>query len=147
MKRFIDAQRKDSGMGADYETALAEIRSGRKFTHWIWYIFPQIQGLGYSPMTQKFAIKDIDEARQYLNDETLGPRLREIASALLAVEGRTALEILGSPDDMKVKSCMTLFDYISPNDIFNQVLLKYYNGSRCTHTIKTLTEQGNQNVK
>lgn len=119
MKRFIDAQRKDSGMGADYETALVEIRAGRKFTHWIWYIFPQIQGLGYSPMTQKFAIKDIGEARQYLNDETLGPRLREITSALLAVEGRTAPEILGSPDDMKVKSCMTLFDYISPNDIFN----------------------------
>lgn len=133
MKRFINAQR------TDYERALDEIRSGRKLTHWIWYIFPQIQGLGFSAMTQYYAIKDMAEARQYLNDETLGPRLREITSALLAVEGRNALEILGSPDDMKVKSCMTLFDYISPNDIFNQVLIKYYNGSRCSHTIQKLT--------
>lgn len=136
MKRFINAQ------CADYETALAEIRAGRKLTHWIWYIFPQIQGLGYSPRTQYYAIKDINEARQYLSDETLGPRLREITSALLAVEGRSALEILGSPDDQKVMSCMTLFDFICPHDIFEQVLLKYYNGIRCTHTIKTLTEQG-----
>ena len=136
MKRFIEAQQ------TKYATALSEIRSGLKTTHWIWYIFPQIQGLGYSYMTRTYAIKDLNEAKQYLGDEILGPRLREITSALLAVEGRSALEILGDPDDKKVRSCMTLFDFISPNDIFEQVLVKYYNGSRCIHTIKTLTEQG-----
>lgn len=124
MERFRDAQRKGAGagMGAGYEAALAEIRAGRKITHWIWYIFPQIQGLGFSAMTQRYAIKDVDEARRYLCDDTLGPRLREITSAMLALEGRSALEILGSPDDMKVRSCMTLFDYICPHDIFEQVL-------------------------
>lgn len=133
MERFIDAQQ------TEYATALSEIRSGLKTSHWIWYIFPQIQGLGYSHMTRTYAIKDINEAKQYLNDEILGPRLREITSALLAVEGRSALEILGDPDDKKVRSCMTLFDFISPNDIFEQVLIKYYNGTRCSRTIKTLT--------
>lgn len=132
MKRFIEAQQKD------YARALAEIRAGRKRTHWIWYIFPQIQGMGYSYNTKYYSIKDINEAREYLNDETLGPRLREITSALLAVEGRTALEILAEPDVYKVQSCMTLFDHISPNDIFNQVLVKYYNGVRCSHTINAL---------
>lgn len=133
MERFIEAQQ------TKYATALSEIRSGLKTTHWIWYIFPQIQGLGYSHMTRTYAIKDLNEAKQYLNDEILGPRLREITSALLAVEGRSALEILGDPDDKKVRSCMTLFDFISPNDIFEQVLIKYYNGTRCSRTIKTLT--------
>ena len=132
MKRFIEAQQKD------YARALAEICAGRKRTHWIWYIFPQIQGMGYSYNTKYYSIKDINEAREYLNDETLGPRLREITSALLAVEGRTALEILAEPDVYKVQSCMTLFDHISPNDIFNQVLVKYYNGVRCSHTINAL---------
>lgn len=132
MKRFIEAQQKD------YARALAEIRAGRKRTHWIWYIFPQIQGMGYSYNTKYYSIKDINEAREYLNDETLGPRLREITSALLAVEGRTALEILAEPDVYKVQSCMTLFDHISPNDIFNQVLVKYYNGVRCSYTINAL---------
>lgn len=136
MERFIEAQQTKY---ATYATALSEIRSGLKTTHWIWYIFPQIQGLGYSHMTRTYAIKDLNEAKQYLNDEILGPRLREITSALLAVEGRSALEILGDPDDKKVRSCMTLFDFISPNDIFEQVLIKYYNGTRCSRTIKTLT--------
>lgn len=141
MERFIEAQQTKY---ASYATALSEIRSGLKTTHWIWYIFPQIQGLGYSHMTRTYAIKDLNEAKQYLNDEILGPRLREITSALLAVEGRSALEILGDPDDKKVRSCMTLFDFISPNDIFEQVLIKYYNGTRCSRTIKTLTLSANK---
>ena len=132
MERFIKQQRKD------YERALAEIRAGRKVTHWIWYIFPQIQGLGYSDMTCTYAIKDLQEAKRYIQDETLGPRLREITSSLLEVEGRSALEILGSPDDLKVKSCMTLFDFICPMDIFDKVLEKYYGGRRCERTLKTL---------
>ena len=115
MKRFIEAQERD------YEYALAEIRAGRKTSHWIWYIFPQVQGLGYSYNSKYYAIKDINEARQYLQDEILGARLREITSALLAVQNRSALEILGHTDALKVKSCMTLFDHVCPNDIFEQV--------------------------
>lgn len=132
MKRFIEAQERD------YEYALAEIRSGRKTSHWIWYIFPQVQGLGYSYNSKYYAIKDINEARQYLQDEILGARLREITSALLAVQNRSALEILGHTDALKVKSCMTLFDHVCPNDIFEQVLTKYYNSERCTRTLEAL---------
>ena len=132
MKRFIEAQERD------YEYALAEIRAGRKTSHWIWYIFPQVQGLGYSYNSKYYAIKDINEARQYLQDEILGARLREITSALLAVQNRSALEILGHTDALKVKSCMTLFDHVCPNDIFEQVLTKYYNSERCTRTLEAL---------
>ena len=132
MKRFIEAQERD------YEYALAEIRAGRKTNHWIWYIFPQVQGLGYSYNSKYYAIKDINEARQYLQDEILGARLREITSALLAVQNRSALEILGHTDALKVKSCMTLFDHVCPNDIFEQVLTKYYNSERCTRTLEAL---------
>lgn len=132
MKRFIEAQERD------YEYALAEIRAGRKTSHWIWYIFPQVQGLGYSYNSKYYAIKDINEARQYLQDEVLGARLREITSALLAVQNRSALEILGPTDALKVKSCMTLFDHVCPNDIFEQVLTKYYNAKRCTRTLEVL---------
>ena len=132
MKRFIEAQERD------YEYALAEIRAGRKTSHWIWYIFPQVQGLGYSYNSKYYAIKDINEARQYLQDEILGARLREITSALLTVQNRSALEILGHTDALKVKSCMTLFDHVCPNDIFEQVLTKYYNSERCTRTLEAL---------
>lgn len=132
MKRFIEAQERD------YEYALAEIRAGRKTSHRIWYIFPQVQGLGYSYNSKYYAIKDINEARQYLQDEILGARLREITSALLAVQNRSALEILGHTDALKVKSCMTLFDHVCPNDIFEQVLTKYYNSKRCTRTLEVL---------
>ena len=135
MKRFLEAQQ------LDYTKALNEIRSGRKLSHWIWYIFPQIQGLGFSYMSQHYAIKDLNEAVSYLDHDVLGPRLREITTALLSVENRSALDILGSPDDKKVRSCMTLFDYICPMDIFGQVLDKYYHGSRCTRTIKALADQ------
>lgn len=135
MKRFIDAQ---AGV---YDTALKEIRAGRKTSHWIWYIFPQIQGMGYSYNSKYYAIKNLEEAEEYLQDETLGSRLREITSALLEVQGRSALDILGHIDAIKVKSCMTLFDFISPDDIFKQVLIKYFNDSYCRHTIKTLIKQ------
>lgn len=139
MKRFIDAQKRS------YRVALEEIRAGYKTSHWIWYIFPQIQGLGQSYNSQFYAIKDINEAIRYLHDETLGQRLREITSALLAVQGRSALDILGHTDALKVKSCMTLFDFISPNDIFEKVLIKYFSDRRCISTIKKLMSEMNIN--
>ena len=134
MKRFIEAQE------MSYQTALAEIRAGYKSGHWIWYIFPQIQGLGYSYMSNFYGIKDLQEAVRYLEDETLGPRLREITSALLAIKGRTAVEILGDTDALKVRSCMTLFDCLCPHDIFEQVLIKYYLGTYCIKTVKSLID-------
>ena len=103
LQRFIDAQEKD------YETALAEISQGRKRSHWIWYIFPQIQGLGFSETSKFYAIKNIDEAAEYLKHPVLGERLIRICHALIKNPGDDANKILGSPDDMKLKSSMTLF--------------------------------------
>jgi uncharacterized protein (DUF1810 family) len=98
LARFVKAQ------AGDYETALAEIRAGRKRSHWMWYIFPQIDGLGFSSMARRYAIKSLDEARAYRDHPVLGPRLVEITEAAFAVEGRSAHEIFGSPDDMKLRS-------------------------------------------
>jgi uncharacterized protein (DUF1810 family) len=117
LNRFLQAQEDD------YQQALAEIRSGRKRTHWIWYIFPQIEGLGVSPTSKHYAIKSVDEAKAYLEHPVLGPRLLECAEAVLGVEGRSATEIFGSPDDVKVKSCATLFDQVSPaGSVFERLL-------------------------
>ena len=106
LDRFVIAQQDD------YETALAEIEAGRKRSHWMWYIFPRVAGLGLSEMSRRFAIKSLNEARAYLDHPILGPRLRACAEALLAIEGRSAHEIFGSPDDMKFGSCMTLFSLV-----------------------------------
>jgi uncharacterized protein (DUF1810 family) len=131
--RFVEAQEKD------YERALAEIRGGRKRSHWIWYIFPQIDGLGFSSMSQRYAIKSAAEADAFLKHPVLGPRLMECCEAILRVEGRSALEILGSPDDMKLKSCATLFACLSPpGSVFERVLDTYYQGERDTQTLRLL---------
>src|SRR5690606_32469359 len=98
----------------DYAQALAEIRSGRKRSHWMWYVFPQIAGLGMSPTSRHYAIKSLDEAKAYLAHPVLGPRLAECAEALMAVENRSAHQIFGSPDDMKLQSCATLFALTAP---------------------------------
>src|SRR6186713_3261128 len=103
LERFIDAQE------ASYEIALSEIKSGRKRSHWMWYIFPQIQGLGFSDISKFYAIKDLDEAENFLNHPVLGKRLIDICNELLALPGNDANAILGSPDDLKLKSSMTLF--------------------------------------
>jgi uncharacterized protein (DUF1810 family) len=133
LERFIRAQE------AVYDRALAEIRSGDKRSHWMWFIFPQIDGLGFSSTAKHYAIKSAEEARQYLAHPVLGPRLRECAKAVLAVEGRSASEIFGSPDDLKLKSCMTLFESVAGQDsIFGQVLDKYYQGKRDTRTHEIL---------
>ena len=132
MNRFIEAQERD------YKIALYEVRSGKKLTHWIWYIFPQMRGLGHSYYAHLYGIKNIEEAREYLQDKILGERLREITNVLLEHYDKTADDIFGDLDAMKVKSCMTLFDAISPNDIFDKVLDRFYEGKRCESTIRIL---------
>ncbi len=131
LERFIKAQ--DDVYGS-YQDALAEIISRRKQGHWIWYIFPQIKGLGFSYNSEYYGISGEDEARAFLNHPILGKRLREITKAFLSLDSHSAYAILGRPDDIKVQSCMTLFDIVSPNDIFAEVLDKYYDGLRCQKT-------------
>jgi uncharacterized protein (DUF1810 family) len=134
LERFVLAQE------IDYAVALAEIRSGRKHSHWMWYIFPQIKGLGSSSMAQRYAIQDLQEARAYLNHGVLGPRLLEISEALLGIEGRTADEIFGFPDNMKLKSCATLFARVnSSGSVFEKLLAKYFNGERDAETVRRLS--------
>jgi uncharacterized protein (DUF1810 family) len=127
--RFISAQE------SIFDQALAEIRAGSKESHWMWFIFPQIDGLGFSSTAKHYAIKSLEEARQYLSHPILGPRLRECTQAVLGVGGRSAHDIFGSPDDLKLKSSMTLFRSIEGQDsLFGQVLDKYYQGRRDTRT-------------
>jgi uncharacterized protein (DUF1810 family) len=123
LERFVSAQERD------YDQVLTELRRGRKTSHWIWFIFPQIAGLGYSEMSRWFAIASLDEARAYLAHPLLGARLRECAGLLLATEGRSADEILGGIDAMKVRSCMTLFHRAAPDEpAFRAVLDRFYGG-------------------
>ena len=129
--RFLKAQEQD------YEQALREIRSGRKRSHWMWYIFPQIQGLGFSPTAQYYAIRDLQEARDYLAHPVLGTRLKEISSALLDLNGLSASEIFGYPDDLKLRSSMTLFRMADLNEpVFLEVLEKYYDGKPDARTVE-----------
>jgi len=132
LERFLQAQ--DSGWGS-YNDALKEIREGKKLSHWIWYVFPQIKGLGHSYNSEFYGISGKDEAKAYLEHAVLGIRLREITKALLECGNPSANDILGFPDVLKVKSCMTLFDLVSPNDIFKEVLDKYYEGKTCEKTL------------
>ena len=129
LDRFLEAQQ------IEYPQALKEIGEGQKRGHWIWYIFPQIKGLGHSYNSEYFGISSKEEAKAYLDHPVLGQRLREITQALLDFNNKTADDILGYPDVLKVRSCMTLFDLVSPNDIFNDVLYKFYEGQRCDKTI------------
>ena len=129
LERFVEAQE------VTYEMALREIRNGQKRGHWIWYVFPQIKGLGHSYNSEFYGISSKEEAKAYLEHPVLGLRLREITQAFLNCANKTADEILGFPDVLKVRSCMTLFDMVSPNDIFDEVLHKYYEGQRCDKTI------------
>ena len=122
----------------NYEFALKEIRNGQKRSHWIWFIFPQMRGLGFSQNSQFYGITDLKEAELYLIDPILGLRLREITTALLEHNDKSTVEIFGRIDAIKVQSSMTLFDLVSPNDIFDQVLEKYYNGKRCIQTISLI---------
>jgi uncharacterized protein (DUF1810 family) len=133
LSRFMQAQEDDCA------SALSEIKSGRKRTHWMWYIFPQIDGLGFSSTAKYYGIKSADEARAYLAHPVLGPRLAECAEAALGVEGQSATEIFGSPDDLKLRSCATLFACVSPpGSVFEKLLAKYYGGQRDDKTLRLL---------
>lgn len=135
----FDLVRFTSAQEAVYGRALAEILSGDKRSHWMWFIFPQIDGLGFSLTAKHYAIKSPKETRQYLAHPMLGPRLLECAEAILAVEGRSAFEIFGSRDDLKLKSCMTLFESVAgQNSVFGRVLDKYYQGIRDKRTQEIL---------
>jgi uncharacterized protein (DUF1810 family) len=131
--RFVEAQE------GDYEQALAEIRSGRKRSHWMWYIFPQFDGLGFSATSKRYSIKSAAEAEAYLSHPVLGPRLVECAEAVLRVDGRSVFDIFGSPDDVKLRSCATLFGCVSPaGSVFDRVLEKYFQGRRDSKTLRLL---------
>ncbi len=133
LNRFVRAQE------SSHETALSEIKGGRKQSHWMWFVFPQLDGLAASPMSKYYAIKDVAEAKAYLNHPVLGPRLLECVEAVLQVEGRSATEILGSPDDVKLHSCATLFACVSPRgSAFDRLLAKYYRSERDGRTLRLL---------
>ena len=129
LDRFIKAQ-EDA-----YLIALNEIKNGKKQSHWMWYIFPQIKGLGMSETSRYYGIDDEDEAKEYLDNEILGFRLREITSELLKLDTNNPVDIFGVIDSMKLKSSMTLFDHVSNDKIFSEVLEKYYNGEIDDKTI------------
>ena len=129
LERFVEAQ------NLVYDMALQEIKDGQKRGHWIWFVFPQIKGLGHSYNSEFYGISGTKEAQAYLEYPLLGARLREISQAMLDCGNPSADDILGFPDVLKVRSCMTLFDMVSPNDIFKQVLDKYYDGKPCDKTI------------
>ena len=133
LQRFLTAQ------DPIYATVLRELRAGRKESHWMWFIFPQLAGLGSSAMAQRYALQSLDEARAYLAHPILGARLRECAELVLAVNGRTINEILGSPDDMKLCSCATLFAAASDEgSVFEWLLAKYYDGGEDERTLELL---------
>ena len=129
------------GQESVYGLALSELRSGRKRSHWMWFVFPQYAGLGASPMSRHYAINSVAEAEAYLRHPVLGPRLVECCEALLAVKGRTAFEIVGSPDDMKLRSCATLFAHVSPpGSVFERLLARYFLDGPDDRTLRLLGE-------
>lgn len=134
LNRFVRAQQHD------FDRALSEIRSGRKHSHWMWYIFPQFDGLGSSTMAKRYAVKSMAEAKAYLQHPVLGPRVIECAEAALAVEGQSAHDVFGSPDDMKLRSSATLFAHVSPaGSVFEGILAKYFQGERDEKTLRLLS--------
>ena len=133
--RFLKAQERN------YDRALAEIRSGQKRTHWMWYVFPQFAGLGMSSISQTYAIRSLSEAEAYITHPVLGSRLIECAEAALSVQGRSATDIFGTPDDLKLRSCATLFDMLSPPEsVFDRLLAKYFDGIRDSLTLDAVRE-------
>jgi len=133
LERFVDAQR------PVYDTVLRELRAGRKRSHWMWFIFPQIAGLGHSAMAQRFALSSLDEAAAYLAHPVLGPRLRECAALVAGIEGRSIAEIFGDPDDRKFRSSMTLFAQAAPEEkIFMDCLRRYFGGEEDRETLARL---------
>jgi uncharacterized protein (DUF1810 family) len=133
LQRFVDAQ------APVYDTVVAELQAGTKRSHWIWFIFPQIDGLGRSPTAARFAISSLAEARAYLGHDVLGPRLRECTALVNDIDGKSVEEIFGWPDDMKVRSSMTLFAHATDdNAVFRAVLAKFYGGEEDPATVARL---------
>lgn len=132
LDRFLTAQERS------YDTALSEIKNGRKRSHWMWYIFPQIAGLGMSSTAQYYSIADIEEAREYITHPVLGARLLEISRALLTLDSSDATAVMGYPDDLKLRSSMTLFAQVSEDPVFNAVIDKFYGGRPDTRTLHIL---------
>jgi uncharacterized protein (DUF1810 family) len=133
LNRFVDAQK------TDYQQALSEIKNGRKRSHWMWYIFPQIQGLGFSETSRYYGIKDAAEAASYLAHPVLGSRLVDICEELLKLSSSNATSVFGSPDDVKLKSSMTLFAALpDANPVFQQVLDKFFNGTKDAKTLQII---------
>ncbi len=138
LTRFVQAQEGSYELGS-YEQALSEIRSGRKRSHWMWYIFPQFDGLGTSSNSKRYSMKNLAEAEAYLRHPVLGPRLVECAEAALRIQGRTALAVFGSTDDKKLRACATLFAHVSPpGSAFHQLLDKHFQGRRDDKTLRLL---------
>jgi uncharacterized protein (DUF1810 family) len=137
---FLDAQE------AIYAQVIKELTVGRKRTHWMWFIFPQLAGLGRSAMAQQYAIRDLDQAKRYLADSTLGGRLRQVVKLMIDQKGRSAFEILGSPDDLKFRSCLTLFREAASEDsdriLFSEALDQFYDGGPHARTLELLEGRG-----
>ena len=133
LQRFIDAQ------DPVYDEVVAELTAGKKTSHWIWFVFPQFDGLGRSGMARRYAIRSKEEALAHWNHPVLGARLRECIEKMMAIRGKTAFQILGTPDDLKFQSCLTLFATLAPNELlFKQALEKYYEGKVDTKTLELL---------
>ena len=135
LERFVQAQ------ADSYARALRDIKSGRKTSHWMWYIFPQLSGLGHSQTARYYAIRDRAEAEAYLAHPVLGKRLLEISSELLKLESSDATAVMGWPDDLKLKSSMTLFSLVSREPVFRQVLEKYFRGEEDAYTVQAISRQ------
>ena len=135
LERFVQAQ------ADSYARALREIKSGRKTSHWMWYIFPQLSGLGHSQTARYYAIRDRAEAEAYLAHPVLGKRLLEISSELLKLESSDATAVMGWPDDLKLKSSMTLFSLVSREPVFRQVLEEYFRGEEDAYTVQAISRQ------
>jgi uncharacterized protein (DUF1810 family) len=136
LARFVTAQEQN------YADAVAEVRAGCKVSHWMWYVFPQLAGLGTSGMAKRFAISSEAEAVAYLAHPVLGPRLTECCEAAVAVEGKTAFDVFGTPDDLKLRSCVTLFAAVSPGGVFTKVLDKFFDGEPDRRTLRLLGRMG-----
>lgn len=138
LNRFVAAQQ------SVYETVVQELQRGRKYGHWMWYIFPQVAGLGMSTTSQMYAIRNIGEAKAYYQHSHLGPRLRECTQLVMDLNGQTAQEIFGYIDNLKFRSCMTLFGYAATDDgLFREALMKYYNGKADEITANILESESN----
>lgn len=135
LQRFLSAQQDV------HQQALREIRGGHKSSHWMWFVFPQLRGLGVSATSRRFGISGLDEARAYLAHPMLGPRLVEMAEAVMDLGSSSAQDVFGYPDDMKLKSCATLFAVVSPpGSVFERLLAQYFDGERDTRTLELLDD-------